>query len=206
MKIQFLLSMLLCAAGAGHAAEIAELLVNTSALNGTTGSIDFQFNPGPLTTQAATAQMFNFEGATYVTGTQMDFGGVSGGPLPGFITIANSSADNEDFEGIQFGNLLFFEISFNGPAINSPNGSLSSSTFALSLFKDVNGTIPALTTDPNGILATVQLNRNTGALIEQAVSPNAQFLPEPGSLVLVGGALLVLAGGVARRRKLAGRV
>jgi hypothetical protein len=112
--------------------------------------------------------------------------------------IVNSGPDNEDLEGIKFGNSLGLTLSFTGPAITSPNGSLSSSTFALALFSDSLGTKPVLTTDPNGILATVQLNRNTGALIPNAVSPNASFasntIPEPSSLLLVGGALLGLAG------------
>jgi hypothetical protein len=196
MKTQFLLSLLLCAASAANGAQLINLTVDTSTISGTTGSIDFQFNPGPFTTQAATAQILSFAGATYVSGTQSQFGGATGGPLPATVTIANSAADNEDFEGIKFGTSLGFTLSFDGPAITSPNGSLSTSTFALSLFSDASGTIPVLTSDPNGVLATVQLNRNSGALITQVVSPNAQFgpaVPEPGSLLLVGGALVALA-------------
>jgi hypothetical protein len=194
MKTQFLLSLLLCAASAANGAQLINLTVDTSTINGTTGSIDFQFNPGPFTTQAATAQILNFTGATYVNGTRADFGGATGGPLPAIVTIANSGADNEDFEGIKFGASLAFTLSFDGPAITSPNGSLSSSAFALALFSDASGTIPVLTSDPNGVLATVQLDRNTGALIPQIVSSKAQFspVPEPGSLLLVGGALLAL--------------
>jgi len=192
MKTQLLLPLLLSVASAAHGA-LVNLTVNTSTINGTTGSIDFQFNPGPLTTQAATVQILNFTGATYVSGTQLDIGGATGGPLPTTITIANSGADNEDFEDIKFGNSLAMTLSFTGPAITSPNGSLSSSTFALALFSDLAGTKPVLTTDPNGVLATVKLDRNTGALIPQSVSGNAQFgssVPEPSSLLLVGGALL----------------
>jgi len=203
MKKQYLLSLLLCAAGAAHGAELIDLVVNTSAINGTTGSIDFQFNPGAFMTQAATVQILDFTGATYIAGTQSDIGGVTGGPLPSPITIANSGADNEDFEDIKFGNSLFLTLSFDGPAVNSPNGSLSGSTFALSLFSDAGGTTPVLTTDPNGIVATVQLNRDTGALIDQAVSPNARFspIPEPGSVLLLGGGLMALTAGRTLRKR-----
>jgi len=196
MKKQYFFALLLCAATTAHGAEILNVVVNTSTISGSMGSIDFQFNPGAFTTQAATVQILSFTGATYIAGTQSDIGGVSGGPLPSILTIANSGLDNEDFEDIKFGTSLSFTLSFSGPAVTSPNGSLSSSTFTLSLFKDAAGTMPVLTGDPNGILGTVQLNRDNGALNSQAVSSNAQFItptPEPGSFLLLGAALLVLS-------------
>jgi hypothetical protein len=78
MKTQFLLPLTLCAASLVYGAQL-NLTVNTSSINGTTGSIDFQFNPGPSTTQAATVQISNFTGATFLSGTQIDVGNVTGG-------------------------------------------------------------------------------------------------------------------------------
>src|SRR5271165_323784 len=195
MKKQYFFALLLCAATTVHGAEILNVVVNTSTISGSMGSIDFQFNPGAFTTQAATVQILSFTGATYIAGTQSDIGGVTGGPLPSILSIANSGLDNEDFEDIKFATSLAFTLSFSGPANTSPNASLSGSTFTLSLFKDAAGTMPVLTTNANGILGTVQLNPDSGALSSQAVSPNVQFTtptPEPGSFLMLGAALLVL--------------
>jgi hypothetical protein len=44
----------------------------TSSISGTAGSLDFQFNPGPLVTQAASLQVLDF----------MTDGSLAGGPSP----------------------------------------------------------------------------------------------------------------------------
>lgn len=176
-----------------RASQIVYVTVDTTSLNATTGSVDFQFNPGPLVSQAATVQIGGFSGVTYAGG-QQDFGGASGGPIPAAVNIANSAQDNEDFESVTFTKSLSFSLTFDGPAVTSPNGtSTSTSLFALSLFSDAAGTKPVLTSDPNGIAATVTVNLD-GTLSRNAISPNVQLtgVPEPGSLPLLAGALAML--------------
>ena len=188
----FALSFLIGTANAALASQILEVSVDTSTISGTTGSIDFQFNPGSLGYQAATVQIANLAGGTY-GGTQQDFGGATGGPYPNAISLTNSAADNEDFETFTFGNKLFFSLLFSGPAVDSPNGTSSStSEFAFSMFSDANGFDPVLTSDPNGVAALVTVNLN-GTLATDAVSTKAAFVPEPGTFGLVAGAFAALA-------------
>jgi len=189
-------------ANAALASQILEVSVDTHTISGTTGSIDFQFNPGGLGYQVATVQIANFAGGTY-GGSQQDFGGVSGGPYPSSITLTNSSADNEDLEAFTFGSKLFFSLLFSGPAVDSPNGTSSStSIFAFSMFSDTSGITPVLTSDPNGVAALVTVNLN-GTLARDAVSPEATFVPEPGTFGLVGGTFAALAWIRVRRNRYA---
>jgi hypothetical protein len=195
------LTVLLAAAQAGFAGSIAELTLNTSSISGTTGSIDFQFNPGPGTTQAATVQVLDFTSTgTYVAASQQDIGAVSGGPVPSILTISNTDADNEDFEDFTFGSSIFIELSFSGPAVTAPNGTATSpTTLYFSTFSDAAGTIPVLTSNSLGIDAEVTVNPS-GSLSTSTTTPNANFVPEPSSAWLVSGALLAL-GLVVRKTR-----
>jgi hypothetical protein len=192
----------LCGAQVAFAGPIL-IDVNTSSLAGTSGSIDFQFNPGAGTTQSATVSIVNFMGTgNYIGGSQQDVGAASGGPVPATLTITNTNADNEDFEGYHFGSYLEFNLSFSGPAVTSPSGTATSPTsFYFTVYSDLAGTNPALTSAPSGILAEVDVNPN-GSFSMSTTSNNATFTPEPSSVWLVGGALLAL-GFVALRRRIA---
>jgi hypothetical protein len=186
-----------CGAVSARADVVLSFVVNTQSLAGTNGYVDFQFNPGVLSTQSATVDVKNFAGATYAAGTQMDTGGASGGPLPGTVAITNSTVYNDDNEGVKFGSTMTFTLDFTGSAINSPNGTaLSGSSFAFSLF-DATDVTPLLTNDPNGFAAVVNVNTN-GSLTTTTPSGSVAVLPEPASWLMMGGALSLL--GVYRRR------
>ncbi len=196
-----LLSLLVLGSVAAYADKIVEVSVDThSVASGTTGYLDFQFNLGPLVTQSATLEILDFQGATYINGTQQLTGGAAGGPLPSTITLVNSSSFDDAFEGVSLGNSLSFLVDFGGPAVNSPNGTATStSEFLFSMFSDVNGTVPLLTSDPNGLLGSVTVNLD-GTLKTQAASPNLGFVPEPAAFWLLGGGLSVL-GALRRFRR-----
>ncbi len=188
-----LLSLLVLGSGAAYADKIVEISVDTHTVTGTTGYLDFQFNLGPLVTQPATVQILNFQGGTYIGGTQQLTGGASGGPLPSTITLVNSSSFDDAFEGVSLGNSLSFLLDFGGPAVNSPNGTATStSEFLFSMFSDVNGTVPLLTGDPNGLLGSVTVNLD-GTLKTQSSSSNLGFVPEPAAFWMLGGGLSILA-------------
>jgi len=195
-----LLSLLVLGSGAAYADKIVEISVDTHTVTGTTGYLDFQFNLGPLVTQPATVQILNFQGATYIGGTQQLTGGASGGPLPSTITLVNSSSFDDAFEGVSLGNSLSFLLDFGGTAVNSPNGTATStSEFLFSMFSDVDGTVPLLTSDPNGLLGSVTVNLD-GTLKTQSASSNLGFVPEPAAFWLLGGGLSVL-GALRRFRR-----
>src|SRR5262249_51862810 len=121
-----------------------DVSVDTSAISGTAGSLDFEFNPGPLVTQAASLQILNFSSDGTLAGSPALTGDVSGA-LPGTVTFDNGTAFNDYFEGFTYGSTLSFQVSLFGPALSSPDGtSTSGSSFAFSMFSDAAGTIPAL--------------------------------------------------------------
>jgi hypothetical protein len=197
-----ILAVLFCvlAANAALADPIYVVTMNTSGASGTTGSLDFQFDPGPLMTQAATVQITFFTGGSFV-GLPQTLGGVTG-ELPAPITINNTSQLNDYFQSFTFGNSLSFVVSFSGPAVDSPNGtSTSTSEFAFSTFSDQNGTVPVLTSDPNGISATAVVNLN-GSVKTSSISPDiqVQLAPEPGTLSMFIGAVAALGCFKLRRR------
>jgi hypothetical protein len=53
-----------------------DVTVDTSSISGTAGSLDFEFNPGPLVTQAASLQILNFASDGTLTGSPVLTGDV----------------------------------------------------------------------------------------------------------------------------------
>jgi hypothetical protein len=122
-------------AGTASASVGYIVTVDTSSVAGSTGFLDFQFNPGNATTQAATAQIINFDpGSGVLLGVPEVTGNVAG-TLPGTTTFVNSTALNEYFQQFKFGTRFSFILLLSGPAIDSPNGtSTAGSTFGVGLY------------------------------------------------------------------------
>lgn len=190
-----------------------QVTVDTSSVSGTTGSLDFNFNPGPLVTQAASLQVLGFTSDGSVAGTPTLTGDVTGG-LPGPLTFDNGSGLNDYFGGFTFGSTLSFKVSFYGAALSSPNGvSTSGSAFAFSMFSDQAGTVPALTTDTtDGFAFTVNVNLDGSTTVTDyssvtGIGTVTAGVPEPRTFLLVM-TVLALAGAVLgfKRLKLARKV
>jgi hypothetical protein len=171
--------------------------VNTSSITGTIGSMDFEFNPGPLATQAASLQILSFSSDGMLEGSPTLTGDVTGA-LPATLTFDNGTGFNDYFEGFKFGSTLAFDVSLFGPALSSPDGvSMSGSTFAFSMFSDSAGTVPALTSDiTDGFAFTVNVNLDGTTTVANFSSqtsglPTSGSIPEPASLMLVGTAAAV---------------
>jgi hypothetical protein len=129
-------------------------------------------------------------------------GGVLG-VLPGTVTIDNSTAFNDYFQGFHFGATIQFLLSFGGPAVTSPNGtSTSGSTFGFGMWNSTE-TNPLLTTDPNGFTFTVDLNLDgstTPTTFPAATLESATPEPAPFALLAFGLTVLFARGAVSKKK------
>ncbi|RSL17684.1 putative secreted protein with PEP-CTERM sorting signal [Edaphobacter aggregans] len=177
--------------------------INTSTINGTSGNLDLQFNPGALPgTQSATAtvQGFASDGTLGTAGLTGDVAGT----LPGTLSFDNQTVFNDDFQAIVFGNTIQFNLVLSGPAVLTPDGiSTSGSSFGIGLW-DSTGFNPLLTSDPNGFAGIVNINldgsgtatiflTDAGGPPVVTVTPEiASTVPEPGSILLFGTGLTAM--------------
>ena len=199
----FVLSLLLVASVAS-ADVIYNVTVDTSSISGTVGSLDFNFNPGPLVTQAASLQILNFASDGSLADCAANVQGFCPtgdvtGQLPSTLTFDNGTAFNDDFDAFTFGSTLSFQVRLYGPALSSPDGNSSSgSTFVFSMFSDPAGTVPVLTSDTSdGFAFSVDVNlvgtttvNNFSSQTDVVSGPTA--VPEPSGLVLLGTAFALL--------------
>ncbi len=161
--------------------------VDTSSISGAAGSLDLNFNPGPLVTQSATLQVTGFASDGSLTGSCACMGDVTG-QLPGSVTFDNGTGLNDYFQGFTFGTALSFNLTFSGPALTAPDGAFTSgSTFAFSLFSDSDGASPVLTSDTtDGFAFLIDVNTDGSTTPTNFSSVTAlQQTPEPGSWLLV---------------------
>lgn len=210
-KSRVLLSALFLYFVGSASANVYDVTVTTSSLVGTVGSLDFNFNPGPLVTQAASLQILSFLSNGTLAGGPILTGDVSGA-LPSTLTFDNGTAFNDYFEGFTFGSTLSFDFSLYGPALSSPDGaSTSGSTFAFSMFSDATGTIAALTTDtPDGFAFTVDVNFDGTATVNnfstQTDIGSGSAVPEPSSWVLLETAIAMLGALRFRQQRRRGTI
>lgn len=200
--------VLLCWVSIAQADILYQFSVNTSSISGTTGSLDFQFNPGPLVSQAASLDIRNFASNGALIGSP-SLAGHATGSLTTAVTFDNGMGYNDYFQGFTFGSKLLFEVKLYGPAVNNPDGTATSgSAFAFSMFSDLPGTIPVLTTDTiNGFASILNVNLDGSITVtnfsrETTIGP-VSSVPEPSAIVLLGTALAGFA--VSIRRKASGR-
>ena len=203
------IGILACAIFSGDEARANTIaypvLVDTSAVAGLSGFLDFQFAPGDASTQPAFVTITNFVTDGTLVGPPDVNGGVTG-TLPGILKIDNSTAFNDYFEQITFGSSFAFNLTLDGPALQAPNGTANSgSTFGLGLFDSTQNSI--LTTDPNGFagLVDVKLDGSTVTTVFPSDShggaPVVQFVatPEPSTIGMSLIGLLSLSW-LSRRR------
>src|SRR5690242_17131863 len=100
-----------------RAGFVYQVSADTSSLNGQSGFIDLQFNPGG-SAESATASVTGFQttGTAAVLAASVVDTGDASGALPGTLTFDNGTGFNDIFQGITFGTGLSFQVTFSGPA------------------------------------------------------------------------------------------
>jgi len=186
------LLLLLCCGIAISAAPVSvQVNVDTASISGTTGNVDFQYNPGPNVTDPSFITIDFFTPGGQLNGVRQIFGDVTG-LLPGSLRIDNTSAFNDYFEGFTFTNSLSFLVTFDGPA---PSGlATSGSTFAFSLF-GADEVTPLLANFPDSGANAIGNLGPTGELTFST--------PEPATIALFGVGFLVI--GLKTRTRSYGR-
>jgi len=187
------------------ASLIFNVTVDTRTIAGLDGYLDLQFEPGPESTNLATASVTGFfsDGTLLsdAVATGDELGDVTG-QLPDPLNFDNQTPFNDYFQKVMFGNTETFTVTLNGP---TPLGG-GPSAFNIG-FWALDGITPLLTTDiADGISAQITLNPDaTAAVVTFAASAesgpavtvtpkNDGAVPEPASFALVGLSLAALLG------------
>jgi hypothetical protein len=131
--------------------------VDTSALAGINGFLDFQLNPGaaPGAQQAhATIQGFQSAGGVLAG---VSTAGTASGSLTGSADLENEHILNELKQGFTFGTSLSFTVQLDGDALSIPGHGLFGSTFGLTLYGP-DGQTPLQTTAIDGAIMRITVN------------------------------------------------
>ena len=196
-KTLFLIPLLLGAVGGAQAEDVFLFTLNTSTIDTDSGSLDFSLSPGAGSDQSLTATVYDFttDTGSYAGFQELD-GNASGGPVTSGTTVVlgpvpNAFGLNDDFETFNYGNTLSFLVDISGPALTAPDGRATSGyEFDFETFSDVNGTVPVLTDDPNGISGSIDVSPE-GIVTYNDVSSVIGIapVPEPASVWLFAGAV-----------------
>jgi hypothetical protein len=181
----------LASGGASWAGSTTYLVeTNTASIAGTSGYLDFQFNPADSRSLAATADVSGFRTDGTVGSEEFQSGDASG-TLPGDLSFDNGTALNELTFAFTYGTSASFDVTLSQSAAGG-----SGSTFALALL-DSDGNLDSI----GPATVTISINPDgstTGAAYPptNAVGPTASVMPvpEPSTLVLAGVGLATLLG------------
>jgi hypothetical protein len=187
---------LLGGAGVAAAGPTYQVTLDTSAFGGTSGYVDFSFL-APNGAVGASATVSNFSGAL---GATSDVLGAVSGALPGTLVFLNADGTNDLLQGVDFGGLFHFDLTFGGDFVDTAG--LDGSVFGVGLldagldaYLGAPGNIVEFSLMPgNGASASSVTYALGGELAQVAV------VPEPADWLSMATGL-ALVGWVARRRK-----
>lgn len=181
-----------------------EVTIDTSALLGSVGYVDLQFNPGTITAPAAQAALTLFSSdATLQSGVQVD--GDVAGVLPGIVLFSNTTPFNAVLQPMTFGNTASFHLNFSGAFTTMLSGantlfsaSLLDGDFNSLLTVDPIGTLLQFDLAPGGGITTTTFNAAIGTPSVVGVVAVAA-VPVPAAVVLFGTGLAGLVGWQRKR-------
>ncbi|MRW92287.1 PEP-CTERM sorting domain-containing protein [Duganella sp. FT80W] len=179
---------LVCGAAPVMAAEVYHVTIDTSALAGTDGYLDFLLlglsNAAPVQTQLS-----NFSGD--YTASSFALGDTSG-DIHSVLSIANSGAWNEYGQWTHFGGTLSFDISINNSA-SSGASSGAGTTLSIALLD-----AGLYYLGSSGDIVTIALQPGSASIVSaDGAYATISAVPEPAAWLLLGAGLLLI--GLRRR-------
>ena len=180
---------------ASSAAIIYDVAVDTSSIAGTSGNLDFQFNPsGAAPAAEATLSQFDL-GGTILTGPPILDGDVSASP--GTLSFGNGPGFNAALQPVTFGTSFSFRIAFAGDFLTEP--STGQTVFGI-LFWNSDLSQQLLEAGPI-IGGSVEFQLLSGSVIGEIYPPGSVTLvPEPATWVLLAAGVIVLIRAMHRRQ------
>lgn len=196
--------LLLVCAGLCSSATFAQsylVTVDTSAIAGTDGYVNFQFNPADLLAPDANASILEWAGSITLIGAPLIEGSVNGA-LPGTVSLNNGTAFNDYFHAAQFGEAFSFVLQFAGN-VSVPTNSLGTS-FALALYAADTMT-PLLSDDISGSIVRFELRSDGVDYLTFSSDPSSPSAAQVSPVPLPAAVWLLLSGvmgllGMARSR------
>lgn len=130
--------------------------INTTAVNGQADSLDFQLNPGDVSSPFVTLDISSFalQGGSF-TPSAIQLTGDASGTLAGDLILDDNSGFNDAFQAVELGTSITFVATFSGAGVDSPAS--PGVAFGFSIY-DGAGTTPLLTTSADGTMAGVNLD------------------------------------------------
>jgi hypothetical protein len=180
---------------ASSAAVVYDVTVDTSSIAGTSGNLDFQFNPsGDAPAALATLSQFDLDG-TILTGPPILDGDVSASP--GTLSFGNGPGFNAALQPVTFGTSLSFRIAFAGDFLTEP--STAQTVFGI-LFWNTDLSEQLLEVGPK-IGGSVEFQLLSGSVTGEVYPPGSiTLVPEPATWVLLGAGVIVLMRLTGRKR------
>jgi hypothetical protein len=196
------LSATLLAGGARAELITYQIQVNTSGLTGTTGYLDFEFNPGSMPYDTGSATITGFTGDGTFGAALPDVGAVSG-TLPGTLTIDDTDATNDYTQAYTYGTFFDVSVTLDIPTVSGT--AFGGHDFTLDVEDSgfnslLSSSFPAVEIDLNATTGAPTVTNNTSSVSANGYA-TVSSAPEPATFALVGMGV----GVVVWRRRGVGR-
>jgi len=176
--------------------------IDTTTLNGQLGNLDFQLNPGDVTSPFVALDIFGLalSGGSF-SANQVQLMGDAFGAFDSNVLLDNGMGFNDAFQPVDFGTSVTFLATFSGAGVDNPAS--PGTTFGFSIYDSL-GTTPLLTTSGDGTIAGVTLDANgvatytNPATVGGGSAGTVTPVPEPGTRF---GALLGIGVCAERLRR-----